>query len=52
MCAPLPVDLLLNGLGQRVYKSTGSGSTHYLYDDAGHLIGEYDNNGNVIQAAH
>ncbi|MDO3520323.1 RHS repeat-associated core domain-containing protein [Ralstonia pseudosolanacearum] len=43
---------LYNGLGWRVVKSgTGvpTGSTRYVYDDVGHLIGEYDQSGNAIQ---
>lgn len=42
----------INGLGQRVAK-TGSGATtgatYFVYDEAGHLIGEYDASGNVVQ---
>ncbi|WP_425893393.1 RHS repeat-associated core domain-containing protein (plasmid) [Ralstonia pseudosolanacearum] len=43
---------LYNGLGQRVVKSGGNvptGATRYVYDEAGHLIGEYDQSGNAIQ---
>jgi RHS repeat-associated protein len=39
----------LNALGQRVKKSTGSSSTYFVYDEAGHLVGEYDSSGNLIQ---
>jgi RHS repeat-associated protein len=41
----------LNGLGQRVAKSGGASPTarYYAYDEAGHLIGEYDASGAVIQ---
>jgi RHS repeat-associated protein len=41
---------LYNALGQRVKKS-GSGitTTHYLYDEAGHLLGEYNGSGSLIQ---
>ena len=39
---------LVNGLGQRVKKSSGS-DTFFAYDEAGHLIGEYDNSGNPIE---
>lgn len=39
-----------NGLGQRVAKSGYAGSlTHYVYDLAGHLLGEYDQTGKMIQ---
>ncbi|MGC5887898.1 RHS repeat domain-containing protein [Ralstonia pseudosolanacearum] len=43
---------LYNGLGWRVVKSgTGvpTGATRYVYDDVGHLLGEYDQSGNAIQ---
>ncbi|MGH1508648.1 RHS repeat-associated core domain-containing protein [Ralstonia solanacearum] len=43
---------LYNGLGQRVVKSGGNvptGATRYVYDEAGHLLGEYDQSGNAIQ---
>lgn len=38
----------LNGLGQRVRKIAGAVSTYFAYDEAGHLIGEYDNSGALI----
>ncbi|QHB60517.1 type IV secretion protein Rhs (plasmid) [Ralstonia solanacearum] len=43
---------LYNGLEQRVVKSgtnVPSGATRYVYDEAGHLIGEYDQSGNALQ---
>jgi RHS repeat-associated protein len=40
---------LVNGLGQRVKKSTASVDTFFAYDEAGHLIGEYDTSGTPIQ---
>lgn len=39
----------LNALGQRVKKTTASTSTSFVYDEAGHLVGEYDGAGNLIQ---
>jgi RHS repeat-associated protein len=42
------VTYLVNGLGQRVKKSSGS-DTFFAYDEAGHLIGEYDGTGAAIQ---
>lgn len=41
-----------NGLGQRVSKegsSVASGRNEYVYDEAGHLLGEYDANASVLQ---
>ena len=40
---------LINALGQRVKKTTGSSSTRFVYDEAGRLWGEYDGAGNLIQ---
>lgn len=42
----------INGLGQRVTKSGSgviTGGTHYVYDDAGHLLGEYDVGGAFLK---
>jgi RHS repeat-associated protein len=42
----------INGLGQRIVKTgTGvvSGQNEYAYDEAGHLLGEYDVNGVAIE---
>lgn len=39
-----------NALGQFIKQSGGpSGTVLYLYDEAGHLIGEYDGSGTLIQ---
>jgi RHS repeat-associated protein len=40
-----------NGLGQRIMKrrATDAGIVQYVYDEQGHLLGEYDVNGNLIQ---
>lgn len=38
-----------NALGQRVKKSNTNGTTYFAYDEAGHLLGEYDQQGNLIQ---
>jgi YD repeat-containing protein len=40
---------IYNALGQRVQKTTAAGSTVFLYDESGHLLGEYDGTGNAIQ---
>ncbi|MBF0525438.1 MAG: RHS repeat-associated core domain-containing protein [Deltaproteobacteria bacterium] len=39
----------INGLGQRVSKSSTSATTIFVYDEAGHLLGEYDSAGSVIE---
>lgn len=42
----------INGLGQRVVKAdpaNANAKTHFVYDEAGHLIGEYGATGSVIQ---
>lgn len=39
----------LNALGQRVKKTTSGSSTYFVYDEAGHLVGEYNSSGNLIQ---
>jgi hypothetical protein len=38
-----------NGLGQRVKKTVGATSTYFAYDASGHLLGEYDGAGDLIQ---
>ncbi len=37
-----------NGLGQRVEKTAGGVTTVFVYDEAGHLIGEYTSTGGLI----
>jgi RHS repeat-associated protein len=39
----------LNALGQRVKKTASGSSRYFAYDEAGHLVGEYDNSGTLIQ---
>jgi RHS repeat-associated protein len=39
----------VNALGQRVSKTASGATTLFVYDERGHLIGEYDNAGNLIQ---
>lgn len=39
----------INALGQRVKKTTGGTSRYFVYDEAGHLLGEYNNSGVLIQ---
>ena len=41
----------LNALGQRVKKTTSGSSTYFVYDEGGHLVGEYNNSGNLMQEA-
>jgi RHS repeat-associated protein len=38
-----------NGLGERVKKSNSGGTVYFAYDEGGHLIGEYDAAGGLIQ---
>ena len=39
----------VNGLGQRVRKANASRTRLFAYDEAGHLIGEYDQSGTLVQ---
>jgi len=39
----------VNALGQRVSKTAGGSTSLFVYDEAGHLIGEYDGSGQRIQ---
>jgi RHS repeat-associated protein len=39
----------INGLGQRVSKTGPGDTTHFVYDEQGHLIGEYDASGAARQ---
>jgi RHS repeat-associated protein len=38
-----------NGLGQRVKKTVNGVTTLFAYDEQGHLLGEYDGNGQPLQ---
>jgi YD repeat-containing protein len=38
-----------NALGQRIYKNGNSGNIVFMYDESGHLLGEYSNSGALIQ---
>lgn len=38
-----------NALGERIEKSSSNGTTYFVYDEAGHLLGEYDAGGNLIE---
>ncbi len=38
-----------NGFGERVAKTVGGFTTYFLYDEDGHLSGEYDQTGKLIQ---
>jgi RHS repeat-associated protein len=42
-------DYLYNALGQMIEKSGTLGTTAFMQDEAGHLIGEYDGSGNLIE---
>jgi RHS repeat-associated protein len=39
----------LNALGQRVKKSGPAGTRLFVYDEAGHLLGEYEGSGALVQ---
>jgi RHS repeat-associated protein len=39
----------VNALGQRISKTVGGVSTRFVYDELGHLLGEYDDTDNLIQ---
>jgi RHS repeat-associated protein len=39
---------VLNALGQRIKKS-GTSVTLFVYDESGHLLGEYDGSGNLVE---
>ena len=43
------ITFVYNALEQMIEASGPQGSTLYFYDQAGHLIGEYDGTGNLIQ---
>jgi RHS repeat-associated protein len=38
-----------NGLGERLKKTSSVGTTYFAYDEAGHLMGEYDGSGALVQ---
>jgi RHS repeat-associated protein len=38
-----------NGLGERVKKSSSAATVYFAYDEAGHLVGEYDASGALIE---
>ena len=44
----ITTNYVYNALGQRIEKS-GAAVTLFAYDEAGHLIGEYDSGGNLIE---
>ena len=39
----------LNALGERVRKTIAGVSTYFVYDESGHLVGEYDGSGDLLQ---
>ena len=40
---------LINALGQRVKKTAGANATRFFYDEAGRLLGEYDDAGTRLK---
>jgi RHS repeat-associated protein len=47
--AGISVQLIYNAIGQRIHKSSPLGNTQFVYDEARHLLGEYDDAGNLIE---
>ena len=41
--------MIYNALGQRVQKTSWLGVVEFVYDEAGHLLGEYDGNGDLLE---
>jgi RHS repeat-associated protein len=39
----------VNALGQRIAKTVAGDTTRFVYDEQGHLLGEYEANGKLIQ---
>jgi RHS repeat-associated protein len=44
-----PITYAYNALGQRVKKSGPGGTVYFAYDESGHLIGQYDVTGALIE---
>jgi RHS repeat-associated protein len=42
-------DYLYNALGQMIEKSGTAGTAIFMQDESGHLIGEYDSGGNLVE---
>ena len=40
---------IYNALGQRVKKTSSTGTSLFVYDEAGHLVGEYTSTGSLVQ---
>jgi RHS repeat-associated protein len=38
-----------NALGQRVKKTGSGGTTHFVYDESGHFLGQYDASGALVE---
>ena len=47
--AGVTTSYLYNGLGERVKKSNTNLTRYFAYDEAGHLLGEYDGAGDLVQ---
>ena len=47
--AGVTTSYLYNGLGERVKKSNTGVTRYFAYDEAGHLLGEYDSSGDLVQ---
>jgi RHS repeat-associated protein len=47
--ATSPVAVIYNALGQLIEKSGTSSANVYAYDESGHILGEYNGSGNLIE---
>jgi RHS repeat-associated protein len=45
----MTVQFLYDAFGQRIHKASPLGNTLFVYDDSKHLLGEYDDSGNLIE---
>lgn len=45
----LNAQFLYNAKGEQIRRYLGTASTYFVYDEAGHVLGEYDTNGTPVQ---
>lgn len=46
---PKTIDVGINAMGQRLYKTVNGFTTRYVYDEGGRLLGQYDTAGRMMQ---